>query len=84
MLGILIRSKMQIYNEIYRQTQDWCLDYESHAILLSKTMYNDIGLLLIIASFLLLVTMMGAIVVTLEVNKITRKQNQSSYNLLQS
>ena len=84
MLGILIRSKMQIYNEIYRQTQDWCLDYESHAILLSKTMHNDIGLLLIIASFLLLVTMMGAIVVTLEVNKITRKQNQSSYNLLQS
>ena len=65
--------KMQIYIEIFRQTQDWCLDYESHAILLSKTMYNDLGLLLIIASFLLLVPMRGAIVVTLEVNEMAKK-----------
>ena len=58
--------------------QDWCLDYESHTILLSKTIYNKLGLLLIVISFLLLVSMIGATVRTLEVNEITEKQNLSS------
>ena len=71
-------SKMQIYIEIYRQTQDWRLDYESHVILLSKTIYNDLGFLLIVTSFLLLVAMIGAIVITLETNEITKKQNLST------
>ena len=58
--------------------QDWCLDYELHTILLSKTIYNKLGLLLIVISFLLLVSMIGATVRTLEVNEITEKQNLSS------
>ena len=58
--------------------QDWCLDYESHTILLSKTIYNKLGLLLIVISFLLLVSMIGATVRTLEVKEITEKQNLSS------
>ena len=66
---------MQIYIEIYRQAQDWRLDYESHAILLGKTIYNDLGLLLIVTSFLLPVAVIGAILVTLEINEMTRKQN---------
>ena len=69
---------MQLYIEIYCQMQDWCLYYESHTILLSKTIYNKLGLLLIMISFLLLVSMIGAIVRTLEVNEITEKQNLSS------
>ena len=70
--------KMQFYVEIYRQTQDWRLDYDSHALLLGKTIYNDLGFLLIITSFLLLVSMIGAIIITLEVNELTKKQNLSS------
>ena len=69
---------MQLYIEIYCQMQDWCLYYESHTILLSKTIYNKLGLLLIVISFLLLVSMIGAIVRTLEVNEITEKQNLNS------
>lgn len=67
--------KMQLYIEIYRQTQDWRLDYDSHTLLLGKTIYNDLGFLLIITSFLLLISMIGAIIITLEINELTRKQN---------
>ena len=70
--------KMQLYIEIYRQTKDWRLDYESHALLLGKTLYNDLGFLLVVTSFLLLVSMIGAIIITLEVNELTRKQNLNS------
>lgn len=70
--------KMQFYVEIYRQTQDWRLDYDSHALLLGKTIYNDLGFLLVITSFLLLVSMIGAIMITLEINELTKKQNLSS------
>ena len=70
--------KMQFYVEIYRQTQDWRLDYDSHALLLGKTIYNDLGFLLVITSFLLLVSMIGAIIITLEINELTKKQNLSS------
>ena len=70
--------KMQFYVEIYRQTQDWRLDYDSHALLLGKTIYNDLGFLLVITSFLLLVSMIGAITITLEINELTKKQNLSS------
>ena len=69
---------MQLYIEIYRQTKDWRLDYESHALLLGKTLYNDLGFLLVVTSFLLLVSMIGAIIITLEVNELTRKQNLNS------
>ena len=70
--------KIQFYVEIYRQTQDWRLDYDSHALLLGKTIYNDLGFLLVITSFLLLVSMIGAIIITLEINELTKKQNLSS------
>ena len=69
---------MQLYIEIYRQSHDWRLDYVSHAILLSKTIYNNLGLLLIVTTFLSLVFIIGAIVITLEVNGIKKKQNLSS------
>lgn len=70
--------KMQNHNEIYPYTKGWKMDYESHIILFGKTIYNDLGFLLIISSFILLVAMVGTIVITLEKNNITRKQNLSS------
>ena len=75
---------MQIYIEVYRQTQDWCLDDESHAILLSKTICNDLGLLLIITSFFTLSCYDRSNSSNFRNYQITGKQNQSSCNLLHS
>ena len=70
--------KIQVHNGVYPYTQGWKVDYESHIILLGKIIYNDLGFLLIISSFILLIAMVGTIVITLEKNNITKKQNLSS------
>lgn len=70
--------KMQIRNKVYPYTQGWKVDYESHIILFGKTIYNDLGFLLIISSFILLIAMMGTIVIILEKNNLTKKQNLNS------
>ena len=54
--------------------KDWFISKSSHIDIISETLYNDFGIIFIIISILLLVAMVGAIVLTLEVNEITKKQ----------
>lgn len=59
---------------------NWSVDIENHLDLISKLLYDDYGDLLILISFLLLIAMVGAIVLTLEATKNTRKQVHSLQN----
>lgn len=66
------------YSELRKDCIDsWFFVKESHISLISKTIYNDLSLVFIVISILLLVAMIGAIVLTLETNEITRKQGLS-------
>ena len=55
----------------------WFFLKENQISLLSKTVYNDLGFVFLVISILLLVAMVGAIILTLEVNEVTRKQKLS-------
>ena len=55
----------------------WSLDVFSHLNLISNLLYQDYGDLLILISFLLLIAMVGAIILTLEKTKITKIQINS-------
>ena len=55
----------------------WSLDVFSHLNLISNLLYQDYGDLLILISFLLLIAMVGAIILTLEKTKITKVQINS-------
>lgn len=59
---------------------NWSVDIKNHLDLISKLLYDDYGDLLILISFLLLIAMVGAIVLTLEATKNTRKQVHSLQN----
>lgn len=57
--------------------RDWFFKQESQIILLSNILYNNFALLFLIISILLLIAMVGAIILTLEINIITKRQNLS-------
>lgn len=59
---------------------NWSVDIKNHLDLISKLLYDDYGDLLILISFLLLIAMVGAIVLTLEASKNTRRQIHSLQN----
>lgn len=58
--------------------KDWFFKQESQIVLLSNLLYNNFALLFLIISILLLIAMVGAIVLTLEISIITRKQSLST------
>lgn len=57
--------------------KDWFFKQESQIVLLSNVLYNNFALLFLIISILLLIAMVGAMVLTLEIGIITRKQSLS-------
>nr|QZN07997.1 NADH dehydrogenase subunit 6 [Craspedacusta sowerbii] len=56
-------------------SQEWDFDHESNIRLIGKIMYTDLWIPFILASLLLLVAMIGAIVLTHELGRETKKQS---------
>lgn len=77
---VLLISQLLFLNQVndsdlrIKHIKDWFISKSSHIDIISETLYNDFGLIFIIISILLLVAMVGAIVLTLETNEITKKQ----------
>ena len=57
--------------------QDWNIEISNHIINLGLNLYTEYAYPLLIISLLLLIAMIGAIVLTLELGLITRKQSLS-------
>lgn len=74
MFQIIFLSKINDNNLEINHVRDWFMSKSSHIDIISKTLYSDFGIIFIIISILLLVAMVGAIVLTLEINEITKKQ----------
>nr|ALO20682.1 NADH dehydrogenase subunit 6 [Leuckartiara octona] len=58
--------------------QDWNIEISNHITNLGVNLYSEYAYPLLVISLLLLIAMIGAIVLTLELGLITRKQNLSS------
>ena len=58
--------------------QDWNIEITNHITNLGINLYSEYAYPLFIISLLLLIAMIGAIVLTLELGIITRKQNLSN------
>lgn len=71
---LIFLDKVNDNNLEVTHIKDWFISKSSHIDIISETLYNDFGVIFIIISILLLVAMVGAIVLTLEVNEITKKQ----------
>lgn len=71
----IIGHKIKFYDHLAYTS--WDFNINSHIINLGLIFYTDCALPFIILSFLLLVAMVGAIVLTLESNIITKRQNLS-------
>lgn len=74
-LDFIVLPNFNSYKEVI-----WSVDIKNHLNLISNLLYDDYGDLLILISFLLLIAMVGAIVLTLEATKNTRKQIHSLQN----
>lgn len=64
-------------NSSIKYFQDWNIEISNHISNLGVNLYSEYAYPLLIISLLLLVAMIGAIVLTLELGLITRKQNLS-------
>nr|CUS58556.1 TPA: NADH dehydrogenase subunit 6 [Hydractinia polyclina] len=78
-LNILLESwwlfKYNIFKVFYeRITQEINLEILTHVHVLGQNLYSNFAFPFLIISLLLLVAMVGAIVLTLELNQLTRKQ----------
>lgn len=79
-IALLLMFQLLFYNQInendleINHVIDWFVLKSSHVDMISETLYNDFGIVFIIISILLLVAMVGAIILTLETNEITKKQ----------
>ena len=79
-ITLLLMFQLLFYNQInendleINHVIDWFVLKSSHVDMISETLYNDFGIVFIIISILLLVAMVGAIILTLETNEITKKQ----------
>lgn len=76
-LQILLVNHSNYFEYKLISSNNWFFNKESHISLISKTIYNDLGFVFIVISVLLLVAMIGAIILTLETNEITKKQGLS-------
>lgn len=76
-LQILLINHSNHFEFTLISSNNWFFSKESHISLISKTIYNDLGFVFIVISILLLVAMIGAIILTLETNEITKKQGLS-------
>ena len=61
----------------YYKFKDWGVEIMNHITLLGVNLYTEFAYPLLVISLLLLIAMIGAIVLTLELGSITRKQNLS-------
>lgn len=65
-------------NSSFEYFKDWNVEIINHISNLGLNLYSEYAYPLLIISLLLLIAMIGAIVLTLELGLITRKQNLSS------
>lgn len=75
MVTLLTQSWIKINNNVlYTQIKNWNFNNLDHIFIISKWLYNDQSFIIIIISLLLLISMVGAIVLTLELSLITKRQ----------
>ncbi len=60
---------------LYSTIENWSFENLNHVLIISKWLYNDQSVIIIIISLLLLIAMIGAIVLTLELGLLTKRQN---------
>ena len=74
LVQVILPNHMDEVNPQLMPLEQWFVNKESQVLVIGRILYNDFGLVLIVVSILLLVAMVGAIVLTLETNIITKRQ----------
>lgn len=74
LIKILLLNNIKLYKNIFFYS-NWNIKYSNHINIIGNILYSDYFYPFIIISIILFIAMIGAIILTLEINKLTKKQN---------